>query len=127
MIGTGPENFVLRGNHSLHHINASEFQLQESDFQVGQIICVRPPSSSTNNFWLAKITDVDTSNPITKYNLNYLERSRSNFSLWKPMKGKGAYGDTTHLGIIYGPVILNMNGSIKMTSLKHIQSLLKKN
>src|SRR5690606_17006386 len=96
LVGNGPDSFQIRGESSIRHLPAGTVPLQNSNFQVGQFIAVRPTSSSSDDFWLAKIISLESRNNSVLYKLHYWIKKSNNPNVWKAMRGPGSYGDCRH-------------------------------
>ena len=126
LIGNGPEAFLIRGDNSMSYINPEDVHVQNAEFQSGAIVAVRAPKNSKEDFWLATITEVSKERDKIQYSLHYWKQKNDNNSQWTKMKGNGAYGSAAHKAIIFGPVSMNDNGSMKALSLRQLNVLLKK-
>lgn len=120
LVGNGPEAFQITGESSIKHLPAGSVPLQSSNFRAGQFVAVRPNSSSSDDFWLAKIISLESSNNDVLYKLHYWIQKPGNTNVWKEMRGPGAYGDAFHSAVIFGPISLTSNNSIPVALLKHI-------
>lgn len=85
---------------------------------VGMVVAVRPDNNSTDQYWLATVTEVCQTTPI-KYNLRYYQFNKSK-KHWILMKGKQAYVVVKLAGILFAGVEFNQNMTISAASMKCI-------
>jgi hypothetical protein len=85
---------------------------------TNMIIAVRPSANSQDKFWLARVTDLRSEQPLT-YNIRYFLFNK-NKKAWGLMKGAGAYGWVAHTAIIAAGIEFNNNNSMKASSVKLI-------
>jgi hypothetical protein len=85
---------------------------------ISMIVAVRTPKDCVDRYWIARVEDVISENPL-KYRLRYFQISKQSKS-WQLMKGNTAYGTVSHAGILTAGIQFNNNQTVKASSANQI-------
>ena len=99
--------------------NAENYDIPvPTEVAVGVTVAVHATSNTSDKFWIARIENIRSENPIT-YGLRYYAYN-SQRKGWFLMRGKSAYGWVHHEGIITTNIEFNQNQSMKESSIRRI-------